>query len=155
MLSSKATATVLLLKPSIKGLINSYNRKLKYLMSFNYNTTGISAEIIFDTIGDVMEKLEHLKMLSNVIDTAYSLLNDKQKRVIKGVFFCGLTFDQVMKKEDLTEYEVRSGYNNGVKKMGINISVLGFNSKRILEYFDTEPLFIESAIKANERFFQK
>ncbi len=155
MLSSKATATVLVMKPSLNHSIQSYQQKLKYLMSFNYNIGGVNAEVIFDLIGDIIQKIEALKALKNVIDTAYSLLNEEQKAVIKEVFYRFNSDLKTKRKLNMTRYTFEKVFKSGFERMSNNIAILGFDDERLIANFDREPLFIESAERAVARFYSK
>ena len=155
MLSSKATATVLVMKPSLNHSIQSYQQKLKYLMSFNYNIGGVNAEVIFDLIGDIIQKIEALKALKNVIDTAYSLLNEEQKAVIKEVFYRFNSDLKTKRKLNMTRYTFEKVFKSGFERMSNNIAILGFDDERLIANFDKEPLFIESAERAVARFYSK
>ena len=155
MLSSKATATVLVMKPSLNHSIQSYQQKLKYLMSFNYNIGGVNAEVIFDLIGDIIQKIEALKALKNVIDTAYSLLNEEQKEVIKEVFYRFNSDLKTKRKLNMTRYTFEKVFKSGFERMSNNIAILGFDDERLIANFDREPLFIESAERAVARFYSK
>ena len=155
MLSSKATATVLVMKPSLNHSIQSYQQKLKYLMSFNYNIGGVNAEVIFDLIGDIIQKIEALKALKNVIDTAYSLLNEEQKAVIKEVFYRFNSDLKTKRKLNMTRYTFEKVFKSGFERMINNIAILGFDDERLIANFDKEPLFIESAERAVARFYSK
>ena len=155
MLSSKATATVLVMKPSLNHSIQSYQQKLKYLMSFNYNIGGVNAEVIFDLIGDIIQKIEALKALKNVIDTAYSLLSEEQKAVIKEVFYRFNSDLKTKRKLNMTRYTFEKVFKSGFERMSNNIAILGFDDERLIANFDREPLFIESAERAVARFYSK
>lgn len=124
-------------------------------MSFNYNIGGVNAEVIFDLIGDIIQKIEALKALKNVIDTAYSLLNEEQKAVIKEVFYRFNSDLKTKRKLNMTRYTFEKVFKSGFERMSNNIAILGFDDERLIANFDREPLFIESAERAVARFYSK
>ena len=124
-------------------------------MSFNYNIGGVNAEVIFDLIGDIIQKIEALKALKNVIDTAYSLLSEEQKAVIKEVFYRFNSDLKTKRKLNMTRYTFEKVFKSGFERMSNNIAILGFDDERLIANFDREPLFIESAERAVARFYSK
>lgn len=152
MLSPKVTATVLYIKPSLNHLTTTYQRKLNYVTSLEYNSRGICAEVIFDIVGDIIKKIEALKMLNNVIDTAYSMLNSDQQKIIKTIFYKKIPIKESKQLLSKNRYEYDVMIKNVFNKMRTYIYLLGFTDEMIIKHFDSEPLFLEMASKVNRRF---
>ena len=155
MLSPQATATVLVMKPSLNHLIATYKRHADYLMSFHYNKGGISANVIFDLLGEINKKMEALRVFRNVVSVEYSHLVKRDKEVIKYLFFNGYDCKQVMKKMDMTAPIFDVYVRRAFKKFSDTVCILGFDDERLIKYFNLEPLFIDSARIAVKRFFEE
>ena len=154
MLSPLLTATVLKMKPSLNSLSANYQNKIAKCMTFENNTRGISAMEIFEKIGYCMEKIDAIRLLSNVLDTALSLLNNTERRVITEVYVNGLTQNEVMLETGLSESKLRNTQKYAFNKMRNYIVFLGFDEKKIMSCFKDERPFLKHLCEVKKNFIQ-
>ena len=148
MLSQKNTLTLLFVEPYLVHLIGTYKRKLKYLTGFYHNIEVIPAEITIELIINTIDIIDALTSLKNVIMTAKSLLSEKELKIINSIYFEKQTFCDVALRYGYTIKKLRVILKKAFEKLARNIVILGFDKKRIIEYFDDIPVFIECACLA-------
>lgn len=151
MLSSKMTATLLYAGPALRHLADTYKRKINYLMSFDYNVHSSVAEAVFDEIYNARVKIENILALANAINTAVGLLNDDQKAVIAATYFKGWSKEKVARRLGISISLASSRRAYAFHKLRNYIETLGFPESRIIEYFDSERLFIDIYERVSER----
>lgn len=150
MLSSKMTATVLYSAPALGHLADTYKRKINYLMSFDYNVHSSVAEAVFEEIFNARQKIDNIRALENAIGTALSLLTEEQRKVIEAMYLRGWNKDKVAKKLGLPVSLVSSRRSSAFQKLRVYIETLGFTEEKIIEYFDSEKLFIDICARVDE-----
>lgn len=150
MLSSKMTATVLYATPALGHLTATYRRRIKYLMSFDYNVSSNVAEVVFDEIFEARQKVENLCALANAVKTALSLLTDEHREIISAMYFRGWNKEKIALKLGLPVKTVMSRKTYAFNKIRVYIETLGFTEAKIIEFFDTERLFVDICARVDE-----
>lgn len=143
MLSSKMTATLLYVAPSLRHLAETYNQKIKYIMSFDRNIDGSVADVIFEEIFKAREKVDNILALSEAIETAVGLLKPVQREVIELIYFRGFPKEEAAKRLGIDAKLVSSRRTYAFGKLRVYIEMLGFTEGRVLEYFNSERIFID------------
>ena len=145
MLPLKTTATVLYTAPSLSHLIKTYKERLNNLFSYTYNVRGIDAEILFEAIVLTMERLEALKLLNMGLNTAFSMLNERQQEFLTLYYYKGISPKKILNRMNIGIDQFKYIKECVLKKMGCNVEILGFSNQRIIECFDDVAQFIASA----------
>lgn len=137
-------------KPQIKFAVDCYARRLKMLMSFDYNTGHHHGSGIFDRIITLNDRIDNLKLLSNILASAYNLLKEDQKKLIGMIFFECLDKDSIMRETQysLSEYKYRKRV--ALKKFTYYLTVLGLDNERFISLFNDEPLILRNVELATE-----
>ena len=155
MLPQKTTATVLYTAPSLTHLIKTYRGKLNNLFDYTYNCQGIDAEVLFEAIVLTMEMVEALSLLKNALDTAVSLLTEREREVVRSHYYKNRSLSKIAEHMDLEEHQIRFLKDEALKKLSRNIECLGFSNERIIEAFNDVELFIDSARQAEELYVER
>lgn len=137
-------------KPQIKYTVDCYERRLKLLMSFDYNTGHHHGSGIYDRIITLSDRIDNLKLLSNILASAYNLLKEDQKSLIGMVFFECLDKDSIMCQTNysLSEYKYRK--RAALKKFIYYLSMLGLDNERFILLYNDEPLLLRNVELATE-----
>ena len=155
MLPQKTTATVLYTAPSLTHLIKTYRGKLNNLFDYTYNCQGIDAEVLFEAIVLTMEMVEALSLLKNALDTAVSLLTEREREVVRSHYYKNRSLSKIAELMNLEEHQIRFLKDEALKKLSRNIECLGFSNERIIEAFNDVELFIDSARQVEELYVER
>ena len=155
MLPQKTTATVLYTAPSLTHLIKTYRGKLNNLFDYTYNCQGIDAEVLFEAIVLTMEMVEALSLLKNALDTAVSLLTEREREVVRSHYYKNRSLSKIAEHMNLEEHQIRFLKDEALKMLSRNIECLGFSNERIIEAFNDVELFIDSARQVEELYVER
>lgn len=155
MLPQKTTATVPYTAPSLTHLIKTYRGKLNNLFDYTYNCQGIDAEVLFEAIVLTMEMVEALSLLKNALDTAVSLLTEREREVVRSHYYKNRSLSKIAEHMNLEEHQIRFLKDEALKKLSRNIECLGFSNERIIEAFNDVELFIDSARQVEELYVER
>lgn len=144
MLDSIFAKTALSVRPEISFGLNSYRKRIETLTGYRYNTAGECAELTFAKIEAIQRAMERLSVLSNAVDAAVALLNDRQRRLIDLVYFKGQPREAVMAEMKLSPTQYKYLKNVSVKKIAGYLNILGFDNERFLAYFNAEPAVVRN-----------
>lgn len=145
MLNSKLTKIIMFVRPNIKYQQLLLKKQLSTYYSFNYHTRAIPVEIIADKVVETITQIECLGLLANTIDTAVSLLDKIDQKIVKYLYYhkwsLGDTADKLGKQKSYVSYR----NERAIKKLSNCIEILGFDKDTILNHFDKSELFIDCA----------
>lgn len=155
MLEEKLLIAGLYAKPEIPRRVAYYRQKEARLYSFRQQsltcqkTDEAAREIWF-----LQRRREDLGAWANAVIAATAVLSEEEKFFVRLTFYYKLTRTEVMKRMELNESTYGKLRRKTLKKLAERLSLLGFDTKRFLEKFDDEGLFIrymEFIVRGEER----
>ena len=154
MLSAKMAKIILTVYPDLNDLKRKYSARIKRLRSFDYNITGIDAERVLTDYLVAAMTLDALKRFHTSMNATLGLLSERERKLISAEFFEGKDKESIMKVFGLTRSGLKYIRSKALRKVQFYVEMLGFDEENILEYFNTEPYFIDAAeeVDAGYRF---
>ncbi len=148
MLDTIWASAALFAKPDIKFAIDAYERRLKILTSFDYNTTCNPPTNIYYKIIELSTKIDNLKILNNALLSAVKLLKPEQGEIIRLFYFDRMTKELITDKCAITADNYKYKKRTGLKKAAFFLDMLGITNERFITLFNEEPLLIRSCLYA-------
>lgn len=145
MLSAKLAEILLTVYPELNDLKRTYAAKAEKCLGFGYNSTGREAGIILGEYIDAVTMSENLNAFKKCMDTALKILPPDEFGVVESVFFKKESLLTGSKRLRLEPSRFRYRRDKSVKKLRSYIEILGFSEAKILECFDSEPVFVDAA----------
>ena len=111
--------------------------------------------MLFEAIVLTMEMVEALSLLKNALDTAVSLLTEREREVVRSHYYKNRSLSKIAELMNLEEHQIRFLKDEALKKLSRNIECLGFSNERIIEAFNDVELFIDSARQVEELYVER
>lgn len=144
MLDTARAACALYSQPEIKFTVDAYRRRLKILMSFDYNTNVVSPLLLYTKIIQLSERIDNLNMLYRVLASSYNLLKDEQKNIIRLFYFERAQKENILSALSLSENQFKNKKRAALKKAAVLLDILGLSDEKFLTLFNDEPLLVRN-----------
>ncbi len=145
MLTNQLTNTVLYTYPKLPTLMGVEKNRITRLLSFEFNSEGVCADVLFDMIFLAEQKFQALSCLKNMVSTALSHLTVQEREFVELFYFKRLSYEAISRKMKLSISTLSLRRNSALEKLSSTLEILGCTEGFILKNFDEQKAFIASA----------